>query len=134
MGNPSETIQHVPFRFGLPSYRLCLACKTGGGKGGLPRMLKKGMACIASPQGREGIDQEDINVLVHATEPHGMAASAAMPRRAARSSAASGVAGGHLGRAHGNPAMGAHVLAGTDVPATSERRDSSEETAASRPR
>ena len=71
MGNPSETIQHVPFRFELPSYRLCLARKTGGGKGGLPRTLKKGMACIASPQGREGIDQEDVNVLVHATEPHG---------------------------------------------------------------
>ena len=71
MDGPSETIQHVPFRFGLPSYRLCLARKTGGGKGGLSRTLKKGMACTASPQGSEGIDQEDVNVLVHAAAPHG---------------------------------------------------------------
>lgn len=117
MGNPSETIQHVPFRFGLPSYRLCLACKTGGGKGSLPRTLKKGMACIASPQGREGIDQEDINVLVHATEPHGAGGIGGDATQGSQEQRGLGRGGGgHLGRAHGNPAMGAHVLAaGTDV-------------------
>ncbi len=117
MDSPSETIQHVPFRFGLPSYRLWLARKTGGGKGGLPRTLKKGMACTASPQSREGIDQEDVNVLVHAAAPHGAGDIGGDATQGSQEQRGLGRGrGGHLGRAHGNPAVGAHVLAaGTDV-------------------
>lgn len=117
MGNPSETIQHVPFRFGLPSYRLCLARKTGGGKGGLARTLQELVVRLASGERGKGIDQEDVNVLVHATEPHGasgIGGDAAQGSKEQRGLGRGG--GGHLSRAHGNPAMGAHVLAaGTDV-------------------
>ena len=112
MGNPNETIKHASFRFGKPGARLGLAREAGGGKGGLARTLKKDLACIASPQGREGIDQEDVNVLVHATEPHGaggIGSDAAQGSKEQRGLGRGG--GGHLGRAHGNPAMGAHVLA-----------------------
>ena len=117
MGNPSEKIQHVPFRFGLPSYRLCLARKTGGGKGGLARTLQELVVRLASGEHGKGIDQEDVNVLVHTAAPHGAGGIGSDATQGSQEQRGLGRGGGgHLGRAHGNPAMGAHVLAaGTDV-------------------
>lgn len=117
MGNPNETIKHASFRFGKPGARLGLARKTGGGKGGLARTLQELVVRLASGERGKGIDQEDVNVLVHATEPHGAGGIGSDATQGSQEQRGLGRGGGgHLGRAHGNPAMGAHVLAaGTDV-------------------
>ena len=116
MGNPSETIpaHAVP---GLGCLAIVYAWRVRReAQGGLPRTLKKGMACIASPQAARALTRKTSASWPMRPSLAAQAASAACRRATREQRGLRAWQRGHLGRAHGNFKMGAHVLAaGTDV-------------------